>query len=225
MKTTTYLILVAGLLLTACGKQGGALPDVGVEAVKLCESGAELTLGEDIYLGQTEDFGAVLQTHAGSDPSATLLIVLADGQFPFSGSVLPKNGQVKTLAWGTRASVTIANCGGRYFYSAVLNEVLDSVRDDCADGFGGPTKAWPFRDEVILFRPGGPEEVWFVNGSQGLVLLRLNQGNLIDAVNPKRPLDGQTSLTKIGVDQGTVVVVLKNCHETLWYNTTFTTEP
>ena len=218
MKTIFVWLLAASWLLSACGPQLEATPKVASSA-SICSTGTEFTPGDKVDLGETAEFSAVLDTSGGSNPSATMMVILPETEFPSSGGVLPKDGKVSIISWGTRVVVRVANCGGRYYYSAELAEAVDPNRDTiCGAGFAGPTKSWPFLDRILLYRPGNSEEVWLYTGSGDPTLMRFNEGQATGSGLVKRPLDGKTVQMEVPVTGGKLTVVIKNCSQVLYYN-------
>jgi len=219
MKTIYVGLVAAGLLLTACGQQMAATPTAASDE-NICLTGTEFVPGETIFLGSTADFAAILRTTKGGfESSATLYLILPDGSFPPSGSVLPKEGETIRMEWKNLVGVTIANCDGRYRYTGFVREVELPARDACAADFGGPLKPWPFSDRILLYRPGGLEEVWLFSGSSSsLSLLRRNSDNRVAGLDVTRPLDGKSTLTLMPVaGGGTLEVTIKNCAQALYY--------
>lgn len=220
MKTYSIWLLVASLAISACGPFQTNTPTKSGADKNLCKSGKEFTAGETIELGETADFAAVLFTRDGSfEDDATLTVLLPDGSFSPSGSVLPKEGETGNLRWPKRVEVEVANCGGRYFYESTIYEVAPPRRDQtCADGFAGPTKPWPFFNEILLYRPGNGDTVWLYFGMGAPSLAEFVEGKLADSFEMVRPLDGESETAEISLARGGVLgVTLKNCHETLYY--------
>ncbi|MFZ2202662.1 MAG: hypothetical protein WAV56_04720 [Microgenomates group bacterium] len=219
MKTILVGLLAAGWLLAACSPRIIADPQGESGDENLCLSGTEFVPGETIFLGATAEFSAVLKTGGTFEPWATLMVTLPDGSYPFSLSVLPRNGEVETVEWGNWVGVVIANCSERYYYRSFINEVVMPQRDDCGIGYGGPMKPWPFANEILVFRSASREEVWLVSGSSGEpALLGLTaEGRLTESIVFERSLTGQTVTTAIPAAGGTLMVTLKNCQKVLYY--------
>lgn len=220
MKRFSIFVVVV-LLLTACGPTSPP----GEDSVEnLCLTGKkEFVAGEILDLGATTEFSAALYTHDGhSRDSATLKILLPDGEFSPSGSVLPQEDKTATLSWGEWVIVTVKNCSGRYFYLAELVEPEVPVRDAvCGAGFGGPAKRFPFFDQILLFRPRNGEEVWLYTGIGSPVLIGIGTDGSMTSVEVERPDAGQTTIALIPTETGVLEVAVRNCDQLFYYAATW----
>lgn len=219
MKRFSIFVVVV-LLLTACG----LISPFGKKSVEdLCLTGKEFVAGEVVDLGRTAGFAAVLSTYDGhSEDSATLVILLPDGEFSPSGSVLPQEGKTTTLEWGKLVVVTVKNCFGRYYYTVDLTAPDEPVRDPvCGAGFGGPAKRFPFFDQILLFRPRSGEEVWLFTGIGDPVLIGMGVDGSMTSVEVELPNAGQTTISQIPTEIGVLEVAVKNCGQLIYYAATW----
>ncbi len=214
MKMIFFRLLLAGLVLAACSPKTAATPEV----TSVCETGTRFVPGESIILEENQDYTATLLTFGGIRPNGQIWVDVYGGGFPPSGADFPsKEGEVKTLNWRPYIQIGVGLCGGEYFYSAVVVERAEPVRDSvCGAGFGGPTKQFPFSDRILLFRSLDHQEVWLVTGIGSPVLIGHTPEGMI-GVEVERPLEGQTTVSVIPAGTGTLEVAIKNCDQILYY--------
>lgn len=214
MKKCLFWLLAASLVLAACGPQTAVTPEV----INPCVDGTGFTPGDQVILGTTEDFRAVLDTWSGLRPGGTVTVVLPDIAFPAAGAEFKAEGEVQRLAWGKRVQVWVALCDGVYRYLAKVESTRVEYDPACVGDFLAKSKPWPFFDEILLFRPAvTDEEVWLYSGAMVTTLAYFGEGVLVKDVKLDRPRAGNTAVTLLDVASGTVTVVLKNCQETLFY--------